>query len=73
MTLPDKYAADKYADLQPFERGRCDGYVKELTLIEKRKHLGMRAGDAEAMAKRTAQIDKLYDRYCLNASRPPKQ
>jgi len=73
IALPDKYAADKYADLQPFERSRCDGYVNELTLMEKRKRLGVRAGDAAAMEKRTAQIDKLYDRYCLNASRPPKQ
>jgi hypothetical protein len=73
VTLPDKYAADKYADLQPFERSRCDGYVSELTLMEKRKRLGLHAGEAQAMEKRAAQIDKLYDRYCVNATRPPKQ
>jgi hypothetical protein len=73
IALPEKYSSDKYADLQPGERSRCDGYVKELTLMEKRKRLGLHAGEAEAMQKRTTQIDTLYDRYCLNATRPPKQ
>jgi hypothetical protein len=73
ITLPDKYSADKYADLQPGERTRCDGYISELTLMEKRRRLGLHAGEAEAMQKRATQIDTLYDRYCLNATRPPKQ
>lgn len=63
--LPDKYAADRYASLKPFERDRCDRYVGELRLMAKRKQLGGRPGDTEKMKARAEQLDKDYTKYCL--------
>lgn len=69
IVLPDKYAADKYARLQPYERQRCDRLVSERMLIEKRRQLGaLHSAIKTDMDKRADQIDKDYDRYCINAT-----
>jgi hypothetical protein len=65
IVLPEKYAPEKYAGLKPFERERCDRYLSELTLMEKRKRLGLNPGEAAKMRDRSAKIDQNYDRYCL--------
>ncbi|MBV8658505.1 MAG: hypothetical protein JO142_11835 [Burkholderiales bacterium] len=65
IELPEKYTPDHYANLQPFERDRCDRYVNELRLMAKREHMGGRPGDADKMKARTEQIDKDYNKYCL--------
>jgi hypothetical protein len=72
IALPDKYSAEKYADLKPYERQRCDRLVNELKLIEKRRQLGaIHSATKTDMDKRREQIDADYDRFCLNATVKP--
>jgi hypothetical protein len=66
VSLPEKYTAEHYARLQPYERERCDRFVNQLYLIAKRKQLGgLHSNDKGDMAKRAEQIDKDYEKYCL--------
>lgn len=63
--LANKYAPILYEHLPAKEKARCDKYVQELTLIEKRKAMGTKPWDIEKMAVRQKQIDTDYDKYCL--------
>ena len=65
VDLAEKYTPEHYANLKPFERDRCDRFVNELRLMQKRKQMGARPGDADKMKERSEQIDKDYDKYCL--------
>jgi hypothetical protein len=66
IVLPEKYAAEHYARLQPYERQRCERYVNQLYLIEARKQLGaLHNSDRSDMAKRAEQLSKDYDTFCL--------
>ncbi|HEY9100598.1 hypothetical protein [Chitinimonas sp.] len=66
IVLPDKYAPIFYEHLQGKEKERCEKYVGELTMMEKRKRMGMvQNWDKEKMEKKQQKIAEDYDRYCL--------
>ena len=64
-TLPDKYSPILYEHLPGKEKARCEKYVNELVLIEKRKKMGAKPWDLEKMAAKQAKIEADYDKYCL--------
>ncbi|GAB3248184.1 hypothetical protein [Chitinimonas naiadis] len=66
IILPDKYTPIFYEHLQGKERERCEKYVEELTIMEKRKRMGMvQPWDKEKMEKKQLKIADDYDKYCL--------
>lgn len=64
--LPEKYSAVYYEQLQGKEKARCDKYVTELKVMDKRKSMGrVQPWDLEKMKVKQQKIEKDYDKYCL--------
>ncbi|MGQ5524605.1 hypothetical protein ACUHMQ_15280 [Chitinimonas sp. PSY-7] len=72
--LPDKYSPILYEHLEGKERTRCDKYVDELKIIEKRKAGGrVKPWDRDKMDAKEKQIEKNYDKYCLRLQQQQQQ
>ncbi|QNM97839.1 hypothetical protein [Chitinimonas koreensis] len=66
ITLPDKYSPIFYEHLTGPEKTRCEKYVDELMLMEKRQRMGAtKPWDLEKMKAKRQRIDADYDKYCL--------
>lgn len=71
LEIPTKFEAINYETLVEYERKRCDGFVEEYRIIEKRKQLGGgRQWEVDKMLAKQKKIDGDYDRYCLKGKPP---